>query len=196
MPLYEVERFEDDPDGDADRAGDGYYFQLTGEDSWSGAWHSEEEAEAEAESAIADKLARIDSLLALAQQVADIRTLPLGKGYAGADVGEAKRAAAAILSGVSWPVARVWDVVLRNEDGAACIYDVVAATSRDAVAEAWRLYRDLNYVDCEPAPAWTRPMVGRGLDRPENIGGGVMRDPTDADEIYAPSAVHLTTFVL
>jgi len=42
--LIEVEHFDDDPDGDEDRAGDGYYFRVIGEIGWSGAWDSEEEA--------------------------------------------------------------------------------------------------------------------------------------------------------
>lgn len=43
----EIEFFDDDPDGEPDRAGDGYYFRVPGDDSWSGPWHSEEEAERE-----------------------------------------------------------------------------------------------------------------------------------------------------
>lgn len=43
----EIEFFDDDPDGEPDRAGDGYYFRVPGDDSWSGPWHSEEEAEQE-----------------------------------------------------------------------------------------------------------------------------------------------------
>ena len=39
-----IEFFDDDPDCDPDRAGDGYYFQLPGETDWSGPWHSREEA--------------------------------------------------------------------------------------------------------------------------------------------------------
>lgn len=43
----DIQYFDEDPDGDPDRAGDGYYFQLPGEEDWSGPWHSEEEAEQE-----------------------------------------------------------------------------------------------------------------------------------------------------
>jgi len=57
VPPFTVEYFDEDPDGDEGRAGDGYYFQLDGEDSWSGAWHSEEEAEQEAWAAIEDRKA-------------------------------------------------------------------------------------------------------------------------------------------
>jgi hypothetical protein len=39
----EIQHFDEDPDGDPDRAGDGLYFQLPGEDSWSGVWHSEDD---------------------------------------------------------------------------------------------------------------------------------------------------------
>lgn len=39
----EIEHFQEDPDGDPGRAGDGLYYRLPGEDSWSGAWHSEHE---------------------------------------------------------------------------------------------------------------------------------------------------------
>lgn len=46
--CFNVEYFDIDPDGIEDRAGDGYYFQLVGENTWSGTWHSEEEAENEA----------------------------------------------------------------------------------------------------------------------------------------------------
>lgn len=41
----EIEFFDEDPDGDADRAGDGYYYQVAGDDSWAGAYHSVTEAE-------------------------------------------------------------------------------------------------------------------------------------------------------
>lgn len=44
----EIQFFDEDPDGAPDRAGDGWYFRLPGDESWSGAWHSEEEAEEEA----------------------------------------------------------------------------------------------------------------------------------------------------
>lgn len=40
----EIEHFDEDPDGDEDRAGDGYYFRKVGDETWSGAWGSEEEA--------------------------------------------------------------------------------------------------------------------------------------------------------
>lgn len=46
------EHFDLDPDGDPDRAGDGIYFQLPGESSWNGPWHSEDEAEGEAYQAL------------------------------------------------------------------------------------------------------------------------------------------------
>lgn len=46
------EHFDTDPDGDPDRAGDGIYFQLPGESSWSGPWHSQDEAEGEAYGAL------------------------------------------------------------------------------------------------------------------------------------------------
>jgi hypothetical protein len=39
----EIQHFDEDPDGDHDRAGDGLYFQLPGEDNWSGVWHSEDD---------------------------------------------------------------------------------------------------------------------------------------------------------
>lgn len=40
--------FDEDPDGDPDRAGDGWYFRIYDEDDWSGAWQSQTEAESEA----------------------------------------------------------------------------------------------------------------------------------------------------
>lgn len=43
----EISYFVEDPDGVEDRAGDGYYYQVPGEEGWSGPWHSEEEAENE-----------------------------------------------------------------------------------------------------------------------------------------------------
>ncbi|TLX16987.1 hypothetical protein [Rhizobium sp. MHM7A] len=46
------QHFDADPDGDPDRAGHGLYFQLPGESSWSGPWHSEDEAEGEAYQAL------------------------------------------------------------------------------------------------------------------------------------------------
>jgi hypothetical protein len=46
--CFVIEFFDADPDGAEDRAGDGYYFQINGEESWNGTWHSEEEAEGEA----------------------------------------------------------------------------------------------------------------------------------------------------
>jgi hypothetical protein len=54
---FEIEFFYDDPDGEEDRAGEGYYFRLTGEETWSGAWHSEDEAEEEAWDAIEQRKA-------------------------------------------------------------------------------------------------------------------------------------------
>lgn len=45
----EIEQFDHDPDGDPDRAGDGLYFKLPGEETWSGVWHSEEQCLEEAE---------------------------------------------------------------------------------------------------------------------------------------------------
>ena len=50
----DYEYFDDDPDGEPDRAGDGIYFQLPGEEGWSGPWHSQEEAEGEAHQALED----------------------------------------------------------------------------------------------------------------------------------------------
>lgn len=44
----DIQFFDEDPDGAEDRAGDGYYFRISGEDGWSGAWHSEDEAMEEA----------------------------------------------------------------------------------------------------------------------------------------------------
>lgn len=43
----EISYFDEDPDEEENRAGDGYYYRLPGEDGWSGPWHSEEEAEEE-----------------------------------------------------------------------------------------------------------------------------------------------------
>jgi len=51
----EIEFFDEDPDGDEDRAGDGYYYRIAGDDEWSGAWHSTEEAEDEAIEELADR---------------------------------------------------------------------------------------------------------------------------------------------
>lgn len=51
----EYRYFDEDPDGDPGRAGDGIYFQLPGESDWSGPWHSESEAEGEAHQALEDK---------------------------------------------------------------------------------------------------------------------------------------------
>lgn len=48
----EISQFDDDPDGEPDRAGDGYYFQIEGDEDWSGAYHSEEDAESEAKYAL------------------------------------------------------------------------------------------------------------------------------------------------
>lgn len=47
--------FDEDPDGEPDRAGDGYYYQLPGEEGWSGPWHSEDEAEDELRDDVANK---------------------------------------------------------------------------------------------------------------------------------------------
>lgn len=44
----EIQFFDEDPDGAEDRAGDGYYFRVAGEEGWSGSWHSEDEAMDEA----------------------------------------------------------------------------------------------------------------------------------------------------
>lgn len=44
----EIQFFNEDPDGAEDRAGDGYYYCISGEDGWSGCWHSEDEAMDEA----------------------------------------------------------------------------------------------------------------------------------------------------
>jgi hypothetical protein len=44
----EYEHFDQDPDGDEMRAGDGLYYKLPGEDGWSGVYHSQEEAEEDA----------------------------------------------------------------------------------------------------------------------------------------------------
>ncbi|MNU27262.1 hypothetical protein D3C71_156480 [compost metagenome] len=44
----EIQFFDEDPDGAEDRAGDGYYYRILGEDGWSGCWHSEDEAMDEA----------------------------------------------------------------------------------------------------------------------------------------------------
>ena len=43
----EIQHFLHDPDGDPDRAGDGYYFKIVGQASWSGPWATETEAEQE-----------------------------------------------------------------------------------------------------------------------------------------------------
>lgn len=51
----EYQYFDEDPDNDPDRAGDGIYFRLPGEQDWSGPWHSESEAEGEAYQALEDK---------------------------------------------------------------------------------------------------------------------------------------------
>lgn len=50
----EISFCTEDPDGDPDRAGDGWYFQMPGSDSWSGAWHSEDECREMAESDLKD----------------------------------------------------------------------------------------------------------------------------------------------
>lgn len=48
----EYQYFEHDPDDETDRAGDGIYFQLPGEEGWNGPWHSQEQAEGEAYQAL------------------------------------------------------------------------------------------------------------------------------------------------
>lgn len=40
----EIEHFDEDPDGEEGRAGDGLYFRKVGEETWSGPWHSDKEA--------------------------------------------------------------------------------------------------------------------------------------------------------
>jgi hypothetical protein len=44
----EYQFFDRDPDGDEDRAGDGVYFRIPGDEGWSGPWHSEDQAIQEA----------------------------------------------------------------------------------------------------------------------------------------------------
>lgn len=51
----DIQFFDEDPDGEEDRAGDGHYFQISGEEGWSGAWHSEEQAHEEAIESLRDK---------------------------------------------------------------------------------------------------------------------------------------------
>jgi hypothetical protein len=38
-----IRYFADDPDGDPDRFGDGYYYRVRGVDGWSGPWRDKEE---------------------------------------------------------------------------------------------------------------------------------------------------------
>lgn len=55
------------------------------------------------------------------------------------------------------PYPQVFYVVLRNEgEGAPLIYDVVASDRRGALAEAWRQYRELPYIDGEQPPGWAQ----------------------------------------
>jgi hypothetical protein len=43
---------------------------------------------------------------------------------------------------------------------------VSATHYTEALAEAWRRYRELPYVDNEPPPAWTRPIFQAAVLRP------------------------------
>lgn len=55
---------------------------------------------------------------------------------------------------------KVFYVLLRNEgEGAPLIYDVLAADRSAALAEAWRQYRELPYVDGEQPPRWAQAQV-------------------------------------
>jgi hypothetical protein len=54
----------------------------------------------------------------------------------------------------------VFYVVLRNEgEGLPVIYDVAAEDKSAALAEAWRQYRELPYIDGEQPPRWTQAEV-------------------------------------
>jgi hypothetical protein len=55
VDQVEYQYFDSDPEGEPDRAGDGIYFQLPGEVSWSGPWHSQDQAEGEAHQALEDR---------------------------------------------------------------------------------------------------------------------------------------------
>lgn len=46
MKDVEISFFDQDPDGDEDRAGDGWYFQIPGDEGWDGPYHSEDETQA------------------------------------------------------------------------------------------------------------------------------------------------------
>jgi len=61
----EIGFFDDDPDGEEDRAGEGWYYRIAGDRSWSGAWHSEEDAEAEAIEELEDRRNSAAYVLAL-----------------------------------------------------------------------------------------------------------------------------------
>jgi hypothetical protein len=64
-------------------------------------------------------------------------------------------------------MAEVYDVILHNEgEGTPILYDVRAANVTDALAEAWRQYRELPYVDAEAPPEWTQPIIQAALLRP------------------------------
>lgn len=71
---------------------------------------------------------------------------------------------------------RVFDVILTNEGGEPVLYDVAAASEEEALAEAWRRYRELPYVDGAQPPSWTWARIGPaqrrfGGERPCEIGG-------------------------
>jgi hypothetical protein len=61
----EIEFFDEDPDGDEDRAGEGYYYRIAGDSEWSGAWHSTEEAEDEAIEELGDRRDSVAYVLAI-----------------------------------------------------------------------------------------------------------------------------------
>lgn len=55
LDNVEIQFFDEDPEDDPDRAGDGWYFKLPDEDGWSGAWQSESEAMDEARDTIIER---------------------------------------------------------------------------------------------------------------------------------------------
>jgi hypothetical protein len=69
----EYQYFGEDPDGDEDRAGDGLYFRIPGEDGWSGPWHSHDQAVEEAKDTL-----QIMQRNAISKEFADAGYVALG----------------------------------------------------------------------------------------------------------------------
>lgn len=85
---------------------------------------------------------------------------------------------------------QIFDVILHNEDESAPIlYDVRAADVTDALAEAWRQYRELSYIDGEQPPDWTFSVVQPALGRVNGERPTVTHNPSG--DWYHPGPDHV-----